>query len=369
GFLSDLLSGAGTFAIDKLLGWLREEDEGAAPDAGGRQLRGAQPHVNNAAYALADMVGGIRMMQAFNQSMAGGHPRGLAVDFIDSVSKLNRLADAIVRTGGFDNFNYMAWQARLWSPGRGWRPQGRGYGNDPFHRWHLHAEWYDQGGILHPGLSMVANGTGRPEAVLTAPQWNTLATLAGQARMLPDTMYLRDYNGELVARMRVEARDTIRSEVEPLQREQRQQIGVEGGSPVGTCSGVEHERRTRRHRAGCLGERLDGDRHVRDVALEQARLLRLQRILLLLGHVPGFGVGDVLLQPHEQLHGLAYRQPHAHRPLDQDVDAPVRPDHQHHGGRVRLGSRREHSAAGLSLAVGHAPGAPVLRPEHSRQPV
>lgn len=226
GFLSDLLSGAGTFAIDKLLGWLREEDEGAAPDAGGRQLRGAQPHVNNAAYALADMVGGIRMMQAFNQSMAGGHPRGLAVDFIDSVSKLNRLADAIVRTGGFDNFNYMAWQARLWSPGRGWRPQGRGFGNDPFHRWHLHAEWYDQGGILHPGLSMVANGTGRPEAVLTAPQWNTLATLAGQARMLPDTMYLRDYNGELVARMRVEARDTIRSEVEPLQREQRQQIGV-----------------------------------------------------------------------------------------------------------------------------------------------
>lgn len=226
GFLGDLLSGVGTFAIDKLLDWLREEDEGAAPDAGGRQLRGAQPHVNNAAWALADAVGGIRTMQAFNQSMAGGHPKGLAVDFIDSVSKLNRLADLISGGMHFDNFNYMAWQARLWSPGRGWRPQGRGFGNDPMHRWHLHAEWYDDGGWMTPGVGMYANMTRQPEAVLTGPQWATLATLASRAYSMPEVMYLRDYDGELVARMRVEARNEIEAEVEPLQREQRQQIGV-----------------------------------------------------------------------------------------------------------------------------------------------
>src|SRR5690606_35338873 len=150
---------------DRLVEWIRGEDEKAnvPQDPGGRSLRGARPYVNAAAFTLADMVGGIRTMQAFNQSMAGGHPRGLAVDFIDSVSKLNALASAIIRVGGFDRFNYMAWQGRLWSPGRGWRPQGRGFGNDPFHRWHLHAEWFDKGGLLRPGWNMVFNGTGADE--------------------------------------------------------------------------------------------------------------------------------------------------------------------------------------------------------------
>src|SRR5690606_39723875 len=69
-------------------------------------------------------------------------------------------------------------------------------------------------------------------------------------------------------------------------------------------------------------------RSVRDLALDQARLVRLQRVLLLLGHVPGVGVGDVLLQPHEQLPRLAYAEPDAHRSLVQDVDASVRPDDQ-----------------------------------------
>lgn len=152
---------------DRMVEWIRGKDEEAnvPQDPGGRSLRGARPYVNAAAFALADMVGGIRTMQAFNQSMAGGHPRGLAVDFIDSVSKLNALANAIIRVGGFDRFNYMAWQGRLWSPGRGWRPQGRGFGNDPFHRWHLHAEWFDKGGLLKKGWNVVYNGTGSDEQV------------------------------------------------------------------------------------------------------------------------------------------------------------------------------------------------------------
>lgn len=35
--------------------------------------------------------------------------------------------------------------------------------------------WYDQGGWLPPGLSVVANGTGAPEAVFTKAQWDILA--------------------------------------------------------------------------------------------------------------------------------------------------------------------------------------------------
>lgn len=35
--------------------------------------------------------------------------------------------------------------------------------------------WYDTGGLLNPGLQLVANGTGRPEMVLTDSQWATAA--------------------------------------------------------------------------------------------------------------------------------------------------------------------------------------------------
>ncbi|MBQ1164293.1 hypothetical protein KBZ21_40575, partial [Streptomyces sp. A73] len=40
--------------------------------------------------------------------------------------------------------------------------------------------WYDDGGLLQPGLNLVANGTGRPEPVLTGRQWDVL-TGAGDA--------------------------------------------------------------------------------------------------------------------------------------------------------------------------------------------
>lgn len=43
-----------------------------------------------------------------------------------------------------------------------------------------HVHWaYDQGGELPPGLSMAWNGTGTPEAVLTASQWRDIRSLAG----------------------------------------------------------------------------------------------------------------------------------------------------------------------------------------------
>ncbi|MEU3241019.1 peptidoglycan DD-metalloendopeptidase family protein [Streptomyces anthocyanicus] len=39
---------------------------------------------------------------------------------------------------------------------------------------------YDDGGYLPPGLSLVANGTGRPEPVFTAQQWDTLQAAQGR---------------------------------------------------------------------------------------------------------------------------------------------------------------------------------------------
>ncbi|MET9262414.1 hypothetical protein [Amycolatopsis sp. NPDC004079] len=42
--------------------------------------------------------------------------------------------------------------------------------------------WYDDGGWLPPGYSTVANHTGKPEAVLTQDQWNSLTSMAGLQR-------------------------------------------------------------------------------------------------------------------------------------------------------------------------------------------
>jgi len=39
--------------------------------------------------------------------------------------------------------------------------------------------WYDDGGWMPPGMSVTANHTGKPEAVLTAQQWQDIRTIAG----------------------------------------------------------------------------------------------------------------------------------------------------------------------------------------------
>ncbi|MEV0444017.1 peptidoglycan DD-metalloendopeptidase family protein [Streptomyces spectabilis] len=52
-----------------------------------------------------------------------------------------------------------------------WRPD---YGTPAaaYEKWKARSpHWYDEGGYLPPGLSLVANGTGRPEPVFTGGQW------------------------------------------------------------------------------------------------------------------------------------------------------------------------------------------------------
>ncbi|MEE6295202.1 tape measure protein [Georgenia wangjunii] len=224
GAMGDIASGTATSAIDKLVSWIRGKDEEAQTDPQGRSLRGARPHVNAGAFRIADAVGGIRTMQAFNQSMAGGHPKGLAVDFIDAIGKLNRVSGYIVDQGSRLGTDYMAWQGQLWSPGRGWRPQGRGFGNDPYHRWHLHwealagaktaggraaAQVYDRGGDLLPG-GIGVNLSRKPESVLTNQVTRDIHRLAaGRARGGSEYVQLVDERGDVMARLRKVSRDEV----------------------------------------------------------------------------------------------------------------------------------------------------------------
>ncbi|TFV66084.1 UNVERIFIED_ORG: phage tail tape measure protein [Bacillus sp. AZ43] len=57
------------------------------------------------------------------------------------------------------------------------------------HRDHVHVDTYDEGGILPPGLTLVNNASGKPEAVFNNDQWATLRGLADNSSApLVDTL-------------------------------------------------------------------------------------------------------------------------------------------------------------------------------------
>ncbi|MEU2724080.1 hypothetical protein [Streptomyces smyrnaeus] len=67
-------------------------------------------------------------------------------------------------------------KSRYGSPSRAWAAWNR---RSP--------HWYDAGGWLQPGATMAMNGTGRPEAILTAQQWRTMQNaVAGNGAGLGD---------------------------------------------------------------------------------------------------------------------------------------------------------------------------------------
>ena len=67
---------------------------------------------------------------------------------------------------------------------------------------------YDDGGWLQPGLHTVLNATGEPEAVATASQWDKIDRLVealDNGGLWPRALEVRDVDGVLIGRMRVEA--------------------------------------------------------------------------------------------------------------------------------------------------------------------
>jgi phage-related minor tail protein len=92
--------------------------------------------------------------------------------------------------------------------------RARGYNSPLFDSWYGFApalRKYDSGGWLQPGVTTSVNATGRPEAILTGPQWNMLASLAargqsGPARFEGD-LYLD--SGEFLGRIRGEAAQIV----------------------------------------------------------------------------------------------------------------------------------------------------------------
>lgn len=76
---------------------------------------------------------------------------------------------------------------------------------------------FDNGGFLQPGVTTVVNKTGRPEPVFTSAQWDALRAHGAQAAS-PETLVVVDEDGQLMARMRVVARDTVDGALVPASR-------------------------------------------------------------------------------------------------------------------------------------------------------
>ncbi|MHC8421720.1 peptidoglycan DD-metalloendopeptidase family protein [Streptomyces sp. NB004] len=55
---------------------------------------------------------------------------------------------------------------------------------------------YDDGGYLQPGLNLVANGTGKPEPVFTAAQWDTLRASRGTPNVYVDVQSVTQLDGQ-----------------------------------------------------------------------------------------------------------------------------------------------------------------------------
>ena len=72
--------------------------------------------------------------------------------------------------------------------------------------------WYDDGGYLPQGLSLVANGTGKPEPVFTSSQWDTLRASVeqgGPTELHADVhVYVGDREITDIVDTRIELRDT-----------------------------------------------------------------------------------------------------------------------------------------------------------------
>ena len=85
---------------------------------------------------------------------------------------------------------------------------------------------FDNGGYIQPGVTTVLNKTGKPEPVFTSGQWDALQRHVPSGGY-PETLVIVDEDGQLIGRMRVEARATVDNALTPASRSRvRDLLGV-----------------------------------------------------------------------------------------------------------------------------------------------
>jgi phage-related protein len=111
---------------------------------------------------------------------SGFRPGAITATGNPSMHGKNRAVDVPPRMDVFDwiHQNFPNSYELIFSPAGGrqlYRGQPHMYSGITRQMHYNHVHWsYDNGGFLQPGMSMVYNGTGKPEPVLTSQQWDTI---------------------------------------------------------------------------------------------------------------------------------------------------------------------------------------------------
>lgn len=80
---------------------------------------------------------------------------------------------------------------------------------------------YDNGGLLQPGITMVENRTGKPEPVFTHDQW---AAIRDRGHTTPSVLVVKDVDGALIGRMRVESNKVVNEAMNPASRSRAREL-------------------------------------------------------------------------------------------------------------------------------------------------
>jgi murein DD-endopeptidase MepM/ murein hydrolase activator NlpD len=169
---------------DKVTGDISSTDADYAPGAFGKgtgRVTGATSAVTEAA---ARLVG-----PKFGFSTIGTYPghqptQTKALDFmIKSKGQGDAASEYMKAHARQMGVNYLIWNRRIWNIERaaeGWRRYFDGGSSNPSraHTNHVHASFYDKGGWLQPGTTVVQNNTGKPEPVFNPTQWKLLERMA-----------------------------------------------------------------------------------------------------------------------------------------------------------------------------------------------
>ena len=190
--------GSSPFAemVKRVPGMAKDALISKAKSVAGNVLSGVIGKVGNIGKALgvgrqAARLAGLKLGASSVGTYPGHQPSmNKAWDFMATGSTGERIAQHMAKYRKAYNISYLIWNRRImrdYNKGNiragQWAPYFDGNSSNPnrAHTNHVHASFYDNGGVLKPGASLTMNATGKPEAVLTNPQWRAVAALAEKA--------------------------------------------------------------------------------------------------------------------------------------------------------------------------------------------
>ncbi|WP_158544606.1 tape measure protein [Blastococcus sp. TBT05-19] len=153
-------------------------------------------------------IGGFARRNIAGTGTPSDHALGKAIDVMipnyrspEGIRLGTEIAEYFRTNPGVFGTKYVIWRDRIANGGAGWKPYGHpggGRSDTLQHRDHPHVSFFDQGGVLEPGLTPVMNATGKPEAVLTNREmqdYKALIASGGQSAPLVGEVHLHSHSG------------------------------------------------------------------------------------------------------------------------------------------------------------------------------